>query len=86
MAKRSDPRMLKPYIMVGHRSEKGFNTTTVAVRPKCGAKVTKRAKSNVNCRRINKETMRHKLAVASFINAPRLMSGDTVVKVCGFTL
>lgn len=73
MAKRSDPRMLKPYIRIGHRSERGFNTSTVAVKAKCGAKVTKCAKVSVNARRINKEIMRHKLALASFIDVPRLV-------------
>lgn len=31
-------------------------------------------KRDVNKRRINRETMRHKLAVASFISVPRLLT------------
>jgi hypothetical protein len=72
---RQDARMSKPYIMVGRKSNKGFNTTTVSCESKCGAKClpSRLFKASVNATRINREMMRHKLAVASFVSAPRLV-------------
>ncbi len=35
-------------------------------------------KTQVNTRRINKETMRHKLAIASFVAMPRLVKPATL--------
>lgn len=38
-------------------------------------------KTTVNARRINRESMRAKLQKASFVSAPRLVSGGQLVKV-----
>lgn len=55
--KRSDPRMRKPFEYIGRSCSSELNTT----------------KYNINFRRINKETMRQRIAKASFIPVPRLV-------------
>lgn len=76
---RKDPRMLKPYLMVQKPNLKGFNSTKVSIKSKTGGKVLAATlcKSNVNTRRINAETMRHKLAQAQFVPFPRLVISPT---------
>lgn len=64
--------MMKPYIMVGRKSNKGFNTTQVRSRAETSVQIGA-FKTNVNVRRINRETFRHKLALACFVSAPRLV-------------
>jgi hypothetical protein len=76
--KRSDARMRKPFEYTRRPSYKPLNTSTVRV--KHGSKYRKgdgQLKSTVNLRRINKELMRHKLALASFIPAAFLMNPKT---------
>lgn len=71
----NDPRMSKPYIRLGHTSDKGFNTTTTKAKSQCGSKCLSIGafKASVNVARINRERMRVKLAKASFISVPRLV-------------
>lgn len=78
---KNDPRMSRPYIMVGHKSDKGFNTEIVAPKSKAGKGCLGIGmfKAGVNARRINKETMRVKLAKASFIPVARLVANGEVI-------
>lgn len=74
---RQDPRMLKPYIMVGHRSDKGFNTSLVQPKPhmerRCNMGIYK---DSVNYGRINRERMRVRMQRARFVPASLLVRKD----------
>jgi hypothetical protein len=72
---RQDPRMLKPYIRLGHPSMKGFNTDTIAVRGKVGSRClpAEISKQSINWRRINAEINRHNYAEARFVPVPLLV-------------
>lgn len=65
----------KQYTNIRPRSEKGFNTDTVAIRSKVGSRCVDPAivKHGVNTHRVNKETLRVKLAKAKFVPFPRLV-------------
>jgi len=69
-------RTFKEYTNIRPRSNKGFNTDTVAVRSKVGSRCVDPAivKHGVNTHRINKEMNRAKLAKAKFIPFPRLVT------------
>ena len=71
----NDPRMSKPYIQLGHRSDKGFNTSQVQGKSKAGKGClgVGMFKASVNAVRINRERMRVKIARATFISRPRLV-------------
>lgn len=72
--KRNDARMRKPFEYVRRPSQKPLNTSTIRVRGTAPKRGDGGFKSSVNCRRINKETLRQKLERARFIPAAFLMN------------
>lgn len=71
---RQDPRMLKPFIMVGHKSDKPCNTSVVLPKAHMGKRCDMGIyKDSVNYGRINRMMMRARLNKARFIPAPLLV-------------
>lgn len=77
---RQDARMRKPFEYVRRPSQKALNTSTIRVHGSKYRRGDGGYKSSVNCRRINRELLRQKLARASFIPAAFLMHNGCCVK------
>lgn len=75
--KRNDARMRKPFEYVRRPSQKPLNTTTIKVKGSKFKSGDGQFKTSVNCRRINKETLRQKLERARLIPAAFLMNPQT---------
>lgn len=71
---RQDARMRKPFEYVRRPSQKPLNTSTVKVRGSKYRAGDGAYKSTVNCRRVNKERMRIKLARASYVPVAVLLN------------